>query len=538
MTGNMTKQKISPISAYRSPYGSNHNSASDHQHTDTENSADVISAIENPLCSLAEKHRMGEYCGKCRTIMMPWFGKLPQPLDENSEHYVKAPRGSIVRGVPLQDPEAVAVMTLVASIDIIDGIYDDYEGLVEIMVYYSKAVTAGLLVAELYRIIARMSTPKHDMPTIADIVEAALQDPALTPEQYIRNTKVELGHYHHLRPVYGKAKFLSASGFSDVDPSPSPGFSSSWNEQNEFDDFTRPNLHGNSTHARPTDRGPWEFVPGSILSRVRLGVPEPHKFFMVRQAIHDPTKKDVRQFSSWQTMDWNEPADIAKLNKWQMQVKDRMQDRFATLPKQWSQAEKDVLKRAVEAALASGKDRSTINWDCIAKTLFNHFKGRTEYAGEPLAQSTELLPDNTVTAPSKKKIQLLKADRVGAVKRSGKAVSNQAKRFGDIALLLRMSRPYKARGVREDDENEAVDDLNDDDNTGQKGKKAAPKKGKKRRRDESPEAGSMSPAKISPTNAELFRAQVDKNINPWYKSKMKSQAPLDKNFGGDLMSWE
>ncbi|KAL2064007.1 hypothetical protein VTL71DRAFT_4501 [Oculimacula yallundae] len=566
------------------------------QNTNDEKSVDGISAIENLQCPQVDDHDFGEFCKTCRTILMPWYDKLPQPNDINGKPYQKAPRGSIVKGVPVQHSEAIAVMTLVATLDVTNQTYDEVEGLVEIMTYYTKSVAAGLRIAELHRMISKIAATKHNIPTIARLVESALEDPALTPEAYITNVKLQIEHYNRLRNASGESKAIASSSPSkgstalvpskdvvkvissrglskgsfhlslykdvlSVDkmpgvdsskrqdvpgsfthappkekgpvefvpgsmvsngspfPSPSKGVFSN-DEMPDVDNSKRQNVQGSFTHAPPKDKGPWEFVPGSIISEAVVGKPEPHKFFIVRQAVGDPSVKDIRQFPSWETMDWNEPEDINTFNKWQTQVKSRMSDEPGQLPKSWTKAEKEVLKAAIEAELAKGLNRSQMPWDDIAETLYNHFKDKTQLAGSVLAQPTELLPNNRIALASQRP-KTLKEVRIGAVERTGMAVKAQASKYGDIALLLRLSKPYKVRGVRDGDTHDSTAEVGN----GESQDNGA-KKGRKRRRIESQELTSnKSPPQTPPTSAQQFKMQVAKNINPWYKSKTKSPAP-------------
>ncbi|KAH9222249.1 hypothetical protein DL95DRAFT_518655 [Leptodontidium sp. 2 PMI_412] len=529
-------------------------------------SPDKISVIHDTLCPQADGHTMGVICQVCRTVLMPWFDKLPKFV-VNKKALKTGPQGSIVRGVLLQNPEAVAVLTVVANLDMANKKYDEVVGLADIMPYYRKAAAAGIRVADMYRIIFRISTPVHDIPAVADIINAALENPTLTPEEYIGNIKVELAAMAPLRPVYGRSPLLiPASAVSrslEREASSPQEASSSSDRVPTFSESKRPIVRGNDTHAPPKEKGPWEFVPGSNISGAVLGEPEPHKFFLIRQSINDSSKKDIRQYPSWDTMDWNEPRDIQKFNKWQQQIKDRAADKPASQTKGWTQAEKDFLKQAVEAALARGLTRSNINWDEIAQTLSDRFAKKIQKAGDPMAQATELHKDNTITPSSKRYDRKLKEDRVSIV-RTGKGVKTQAMKYGDIALLLRLSKKSKTRGVRDDaghdadmteDENDSSreelgsdfrDDMDIRSGSNAQGnvrggaetkasKAAKSTKGTKRRRSRSPDTTSKrnkTSPKPLPTSAESFAGEVAK-ISPWFKKKVTQSTPSSEPLDGE-----
>lgn len=246
--------------------------------------------------------------------------------------------------------------------------------------------------------------------------------------------------------------------------------------------------------------------------------------------------------------DWNDPVDIATYNKWLEQNKGRVKGRIGKHSAVWTQAEKDVLKQAVQDALTNGKTQRTMDWDDIAKTLFDHFKNITQDEGEPLAQSTKLNPDNTIDPPKLKHPKKLKEDRVGGINRAGKAVKVQAMRYGDIALMLRMTGKYKPRGIRVNDEDDGTSDSSDDsedsgddtideegDADGNTGRKST--KGSKRRRDRSQDSPSKRrKTPPTPTPAEKFASQVAK-IPKSLKEKMKkSNSVSDPPVGSAYIS--
>lgn len=66
-----------------------------------------------------------------------------------------------------------------------------------------------------------------------------------------------------------------------------------------------------------------------------------------------------------------------------------------------------------------------------------------------MAQTTTLSKDGVVGEPRYKHNKKLKEDRVGSVKRLAATVKVQAMKYGDVALMLRTSKPIgKATGVR------------------------------------------------------------------------------------------
>ncbi|KAK0113892.1 hypothetical protein ONS95_014136 [Cadophora gregata] len=480
--------------------------------------AERISAITNTRCVQAEEHIMGDFCGVCRTVLMPWIDALPRAVGDDDQPIRRAPAQSILGRVNLSDDEAIAIVAVVASLDIANKRYDEVEGLVEIMEKFPRAVAAGYRVANIYRHIFKVSTPVHDIPALADIIQTALDDPHRTPEEYIKAVEIELRLTAPLRTLYGST--TTWSGKNATKPSPS--------ETSTLDDL-RPNVQGNYTH-KPPRGGPWEFVPGTILDKAIAGIPAPHQCFLTRQSKNDPSIKDVRQFPSWATIDWNDPVDIDIFNKWLEQNKGRVKGRIGKHSTVWTQAEKDVLKDAVEAAIVSGKTQRTVDWDEIAQIMFDHFKDITQEKGELLAQSTRLNADNTIDKPKLKNPKKLKEDRVGGIFRAGKTVKVQAMRYGDIALLLRLTGKYKPRGIRADDNNaskssdasddsgEDTTDVDGDDEANTETKSA---KGGKRRRNEG-EDGPSKRRKTPPTPipAKKFATQLSE-IPKFLKEKIK-----------------
>ncbi|KAH7382990.1 hypothetical protein BKA64DRAFT_761110 [Cadophora sp. MPI-SDFR-AT-0126] len=491
--------------------------------------AERISIITDTSCAEAEAHVMGEFCDTCRTILMPWINALPRATDDDGQPIRKVPSRAILGRVVVTDDEAIAVVTVVATLDVANKRFDVVKGLVEIMEKFPRAVAAGYRVAEIYRYIFKVSTPAHNIPALADIINTALEDPMQSSEEYIKAVEFELRAEAPLRSPYGSTPTLF--GKSATKPS-LPKISTASD--------LRQDVQGTHTH-KPPRGGPWEFVPGSLLDKAVLGTPEPHKCFLTRQCKDDPSIKDVRQFPSWATIDWNDPVDIQTFNKWLEQHKGRVNGRIGNKPAVWTQAEKDVLKQAVQAALASGKTQRTMDWDDIAQILFDHFKDHTQYKGEPLAQSTKLNPDNSIDKPKLRYPKKLKENRVGGINRAGKSVKVQAMRYGDIALMLRMTGKYKPRGVEVDDydASDSSDDSDDsaekilDEDAGDKriaGSKTT--KQSKRRQD----GGQDAPAKRRktsppPTPAEKFASQVAK-IPKSLKEKMKKENAISDTPSG------
>lgn len=94
-------------------------------------------------------------------------------------------------------------------------------------------------------------------------------------------------------------------------------------------------------------------------------------------------------------------------------------------------------------------NRSNIPWNEVAQYMQGQFKDKVQTNGSPLAQITKLSKDNKISAPCYKFPKKLLEDRVGSIERSEKAVKTQAKKYGDIALMLRLSKPYKVRRTKE-----------------------------------------------------------------------------------------
>jgi hypothetical protein len=203
----------------------------------------------------------------------------------------------------------------------------------------------------------------------------------------------------------------------------------------------------------PPKRGnsKWEFVPGTDTANAKVGEPNPSKFFLCRQKIDDPDAKDCRQYPGWETFDWLDPEDIEALNKSRRQIRKRTSGNIALPRPPWTQREKDELVKQIKQALKAGKTRRTIDWDAIAATMSQAFQGMVQKKGEPLAQTTRTV--KVVEGVRYKVPPKLKEDRAG-FNRLGKAILNQASKYGDIAGLLGV----KGKGKRALDENEEEND--------------------------------------------------------------------------------
>lgn len=167
----------------------------------------------------------------------------------------------------------------------------------------------------------------------------------------------------------------------------------------------------------------------------------------------------------------NDPDTVEAMNKSRRQILHRTVG--GALPKApvWTQAEKDVLKDLIKAALDSGIARKDIQWETIAEDLFKHFGGQVQRKGSPLAQNQQLNKDGTISPPRRKFPKKLTEDREGCSKRKGQTVKTQAQKYGDIALMIRMSTPQD----QQSDSESEVDDSGDseDEQHGGKGVAAA-----------------------------------------------------------------
>ncbi|KAF7874574.1 uncharacterized protein EAF02_008551 [Botrytis sinoallii] len=188
----------------------------------------------------------------------------------------------------------------------------------------------------------------------------------------------------------------------------------------------------------------WRFVEGTDITNAQLGNPDPSKFYLTRQNVDDPEEVDLRQYAQIAGFDWNNPADIKKLNKARAQNRKRTHGNIAETRIPWTQLEKDKLQEEVQDAIRVGETRHTIDWDEIADRLRQRFDGFVQKKGSKLAPGVEREPKN---GKKDRTLKTSRSDRVG-YNRTGSATETQALKYPDILKLINDATGLGGKGGR------------------------------------------------------------------------------------------
>ncbi|KUJ14871.1 uncharacterized protein LY89DRAFT_735933 [Mollisia scopiformis] len=104
----------------------------------------------HPDCLMKASHAFGLFCSTCRDQPMNWIpGDMPPPTNAQGELIMIGPEEGMVKGVHLQEEEAVAVESIVASLNFLSWRYTEIDGFTEIMGRYPESVEAGERIADL-----------------------------------------------------------------------------------------------------------------------------------------------------------------------------------------------------------------------------------------------------------------------------------------------------------------------------------------------------------------------------------------------------
>ncbi|KAI9052368.1 hypothetical protein LZ554_003718 [Drepanopeziza brunnea f. sp. 'monogermtubi'] len=269
-------------------------------------------------CPNKEAHELGTFCEECRGIGMPWGAELPVYHTEDNLALLHGPPGTLVDHVLLADEEAVAVLSIVASMDVRGRLYSKVDGLPKLMRRFPESVYAGQNIADLHRSLLRVTGPEHELIEAHMIVEATLRDPHLTWETL--GNKI----YNHMLSVAPVAHY---------------GLSS--------EEIAAPLIYEERK------------IPKSRNSK-RMWKAPPKSDDDSKWKKNNPNIKDCRQYPGWETFDWNDPDLVELMNKARRQILHRTTG--GTYPKAliWTQAEKDVLKGLIKVVLNSGVARKDI----------------------------------------------------------------------------------------------------------------------------------------------------------------------------------
>jgi hypothetical protein len=457
-----------------------------------------LRATADPECKQTIGHTMGVFCQYCRAIPMPWGDDdLPVVTDDLGVVTEVGPAGSILEGVALQNPVAIAIVAAVAYLRS-NGMRDTYIlELPYIITRVPEARAAGERIGRLYHAVHHAAERGDEYPSYDQILYSVLADPEITEENYLQNTINTLSRNRgrsrannndremgrppvhasvHAPPPHAPLNTplnapLTASLTTSLAAAPlnapvnapviTPRHDAAtltpehptWHfgslkqePPTPVDDHRVENMTEEewlmTERTNPTDQkknrppppGDWEFVPGTDLSDPVLGQPDPSKFFLIRQMKSNPLKKDCRQLPDWAKFDWNDPDDIEHLKKHRSQIRNRTSGSIAQHRPPWTLAEKEVLTKLVEKQIKAGATKKTVNWEKIARGLTGYFKDRTQKKGSVLAQTSKLIDGKLVEKYKKPKV--LNADRVGDAGRHAKSIQAQASKYGDIQGML------------------------------------------------------------------------------------------------------
>lgn len=264
---------------------------------------------------------------------MSWGTEIPcyRNSDDHERAMLQGPPGTLIEGVLLNSEEAIAVMSIVASFDVINRHYHEIDGFTEIMDRYPESVEAGQQIADLYRSLRRVAGPGNIVPPFFTMIDGVLVDPLLTWDslrsQLLSQMTGIAPVFNHVdqvednMPVQANANedsvaegAVAPSSSSRLPFSLTTVIAREARPDDPPEDIPGPLIFVKRQITKWKDNpgawnappigGPWEFMPGTDTSMATVGKPEPHKFFLTRQKVRNPSKKDVRQYPGWDTLDW------------------------------------------------------------------------------------------------------------------------------------------------------------------------------------------------------------------------------------------
>ena len=145
----------------------------------------------DPQCAHAAAHRVGNFCPHCRGMHMPWGAELPQAMDNSNREIRRGPEGSLLQGVGIRNPNAVATLSSLVFLAIRNEATRHsqlhIEGLNAFERRYIAAARASREVIRLYNSV-RAAAPVADWaPSFPEIIYQALLEPDMTYDDH-RNT--------------------------------------------------------------------------------------------------------------------------------------------------------------------------------------------------------------------------------------------------------------------------------------------------------------------------------------------------------------
>lgn len=420
-------------------------------------------------CPQSNNHVMGVFCQECRGIMLPWGDDLPRVGDDSGQEILKGEEGTLLSGVNIRSRNAIALVSIVAYLEVTQRPHTAVEGLERMELTYPASAEAGRRVARLWRTIANATPADDPVPQHYDMIHRALLEPFQTEDNlllsYLAAIEEATGGASQRRGARNTHRRLRGAGLGPRQAQDSQGSeaengdhasrgdssnTSETDTDGEDSNDSKPRMvkrkvpkGDDKIWSRPAPRRTWEFVPGTDLEPAEVGKPNPSKFFLLRQNKANPLEKDIRQYAGWETLDWDDPNDIEDLNRARRQIRIRTQGKIAESRPTWTQREKDVLKNLVQQAIDRGKHRLNIDWDEIAQDMSKRFQGIIQKPGEPMAQTTKLVKGKEVK--SRRKPTTLKVARTGTPKREGSAIKHQVAKYADIWALLLRTKPLKSK---------------------------------------------------------------------------------------------
>lgn len=388
----------------------------------------------NHDCLQADTHNTGEWCPNCQRLGMPFGGQLPLATNDQNLVVMIGPAGSVLEGVSVMQPldvETVALIALARLRNYLEIPQLDVAPQLDAE-HFEELLEAAKRILRLTEQLEHDALDGNTPPNFTEVIETALHRPTLSSDQL----KVVL-----LREMSASAFNNDDDNDSDLTPngaapkskskiSRSDPVSEELNrlcaENPDYDLFTPP------AKAPTASNTHWCFVEGHDPSRAKLGKPETSKFFVHREMVSDPSKKDIRHYIDWEGFDWHDSAQIERLNKWRGQLDYRTTGKKAEPAMAWTLREKEELKKAVETEVKKG---GKLDWEEVKKTLHRVFDGVVQKKGESLANPTKLEDGKIVE--KKTKTGVLKTNREGFPQNRGpKALSNKSHTFYDIKVLV------------------------------------------------------------------------------------------------------
>ncbi|KAE8448224.1 hypothetical protein EG329_009654 [Mollisiaceae sp. DMI_Dod_QoI] len=316
-------------------------------------------------CSEAEAHRTGVFCHTCRGVQMIGVQTFPVMRDVLGYLVNRGQPGTFTAGVDLFDVNAIGVLSVIVSLDVAQHQhYTEVSGLSALMTKYPQSVVAARKIVDMFTRLRDLASEGDKFPDLWTLVEWALTVPRLT----------EFGVWKHVVPGFkalggglpkkrhNMEECASAdTGLAEADgEGVRAGGSASHGNVSDVNDedllmVPRPKVIGKGKRAGSAGARGWKFVDGTDLAPAVLGQPDPSKFFLMRELISNPDQKDVRQHNKWDNFNWDDPKDIAALNKARKQIQERTFG-YVAVPRYSSTAEQSTGNKANEAQQQGGDE--------------------------------------------------------------------------------------------------------------------------------------------------------------------------------------